>query len=202
MVNSRFIYCDVGNTLVDCTYYFKAAASTYHLHIDDIKKVFDDNLNAVTKGSLTPQQLWEKCIERYAIPNTHDYNFLQSWVSDYEPIREMHDVIIRLQSKYRVGLLSNIYKGMLPLLLEKGLLPKIHYDQIVFSCDVGMMKPNPDIYIYAQNKAHVDPHNILLIDDRQDYLDGAAQAGWQTFLFDDKDPTNSVRALEEYIAHF
>lgn len=202
MDNNHFIYFDVGNTLVDCSNYFKTATTKFHLKVDDMKKIFNKNIDAVTKGVLDPQQFWEKCIQRYDIQNAHDYNFLESWVSDYEPITEMYEVIIKLKSTYRVGLLSNIYKGMLPLLLGKGLIPNIQYDQVIFSCEVGMMKPNPDIYMFAQNKANIDPKNILLIDDRQDFIDGAEKAGWNTFLFNDKERKNSVKELEEYILHF
>lgn len=202
MDNDHFIYFDVGNTLVDCSNYFSTAATKFNLKIDDLKKVFNDNIDPVTKGLIDAQQFWEKCIQRYNIKNTSDYNFLESWVSDYEPITEMHEVIIKLKSKYRVGLLSNIYKGMLPLLLAKGLIPKIHYDQVIFSCEVGLMKPNADIYAFAQKQAQVDPKNILLIDDRQDFIDGAQKAGWSTFLFNDKDCKNSIKELEEHLLHF
>jgi len=202
MDKNHFIYFDVGNTLVDCSNYFKTATTKFHLKEDDLKKVFDENLDSITKGSLDPKQFWEKCIERYGIQNAHNYNFLESWVSDYEPITEMHEFIGKLKSQYHIGLLSNIYKGMLPLLLEKGLIPKINYDQVIFSCDVGMMKPNPDIYALAQNKANVDSKNILFIDDRQDFLDGAKGVQWNTFLFNDKQRINSIKELEEFLLHF
>jgi HAD superfamily hydrolase (TIGR01509 family) len=199
MDNSPFIYFDVGNTLVDCSNYFKTATTRFNLKADDIKKIFNENHDPVTKGFLTPQQFWEKCIQRYNIKNAQDYDFLESWVSDYEPIAEMHEVILKLKSKYHVGLLSNIYKGMLPLLLEKGLIPNIDYDQIIFSCDVGMMKSNPDIYSFAQKKANTNPKNILLIDDRQDFLDEAKKAGWQIFLFNSKQRVQSTKKLEKYL---
>lgn len=202
MDTSHFIYFDVGNTLVDCSNYFLTAATKFNLKIDDLKKVFNENIDPVTKGHLDSEQFWKKCIERYDIKSADNYNFLESWVSDYEPIREMHEVIIKLKAKYRVGLLSNIYKGMLPLLLEKGLIPKIHYDEVIFSCEVGMMKPNADIYAFAQKQAQVKSNNILLIDDRPDFINGAQKAGWKTFLFNDKDRNNSIKELEEYILSF
>ncbi len=164
--------------------------------------VFNENVESITKGFLNSQQFWKMCIKRYNIQNANDFNFLESWVSDYEPILEMHEEIIKLKSKYQIGLLSNIYKGMLPLLLERKLIPNINYDQVVFSCDVGIMKPNLDIYALAQKNANVEAKSILFIDDRQDFLDGAKEAGWNTFLFNDKDRKNSINDLEEYLLHF
>jgi len=197
----RFIYFDVGGVLVDWVKCFETAASKFHLKVGDISEVFDENIEQITKGFFSPQQLWKKCTQKYSVKNADDYDFLDSWVSDYRPIQEVHELIYKIKSRYSIGLLSNIYEGMLPLLLKKELIPNIHYEHIVFSCDVGMMKPNPDIYALAQRKAQIDPTNILLVDDRKDYLDGAKKAQWNTFLFDNKQRDHSVKELEEYLKH-
>jgi putative hydrolase of the HAD superfamily len=192
----RFIYFDVGGVLIDWSKAYETAASKFHVKAKEIFRVFDENEEQITKGFLSPQQLWEKYIQKYGIENAHTYNFVESWVSDYRPIHQMHEIINTFKSTYKIGLLSNIYKGMLPLLLEKKLIPDIHYEQIIFSCDVGMRKPDADIYAYAQRKADADPGTILLVDDRKDYADGARKAGWNTFLFDTNDRLGSVKKLE------
>ena len=202
MNNIRFIYFDVGGVLVDWSRAFETASAKFNLKVGDIGEVFDENHELITKGFLSPKQLWEKCIKRYSIKNTGDYNFLGSWVSDYQPIQEMHELIIKIKPRYSIGLLSNIYKGMLPLLLKKEIIQNIHYEQIIFSCDVGMMKPNPDIYALAQKKAKVDSNDILLVDDRDNYLEGAKKAQWNTFLFNNKQRDHSAKELEEYLKHF
>lgn len=202
MNRNRFIYFDVGGVLVDWSKVFETAAAKFNLKAEDIDKVFEENHDQITKGFLTSKQFWEKCIQKYGIKNADNYDFLESWVSDYRPIQETHELIIKIKPRYKIGLLSNIYKGMLPLLLQKRLIPNIPYDQIIFSCDVGMMKPDDDIYALALKKAKVDSHDILLVDDREDYLDGAKKAHWHTFLFNNKQRAHSVKALEEYLKHF
>lgn len=197
-----FIYFDVGGTLVDCEKAFETAASRFNLTADDIGKVFDENDEQITKGFITPQQLWGRCIKKYHIPNADNYDFLESWISDYKPIQETHNLVHKIKSSYKIGLLSNIYKGMLPFLLEKEIIPAIHYQEIVFSCDVGMRKPEDEIYELAQKKAQVEPDNILLVDDRADYLEGAKKANWFTFLFNNKQRVQSTKELEEYLKNF
>src|SRR3989344_3200035 len=168
----KFIYFDVGGVLLDWSKVFENATTKFNLDPEDIGKVFDENHDPITKGLISAQELWGKCIQKYNLKNASDYNFLESWVSDYQPIREMHQLIYKIVPKYKIGLLSNIYEGMLPLLLEKKIIPNINYEQIVFSCDVGMMKPNSDIYALAQKKARVDANEILLVDNRKDILKG------------------------------
>jgi len=202
MNNRLFIYFDVGSVLVDWSNAFETSASRFNLTVDDIFKVFNENDEQITKGFITPQQLWEKCIKKYNIPDARNYDFLESWVSDYKPIQEMHNLVHKIKSNYRIGLLSNIYKGMLPLLLKKRVVPAIHYQEIVFSCDVSMRKPEADIYNLAQKKAKIEPDNILLVDDREDYLEGAKKASWYTFLFDNKKRVQSTKELEKYLQNF
>jgi epoxide hydrolase-like predicted phosphatase len=194
-----FIYFDVGGTLLDWSDVFKSAANEFNLTIDQINDVFEENHDAITKGHISAKGYWSECIKKYDLKNAEEYDFLESWVSDYKPIKEMHELIDKLGPEYKVGLLSNIYKGMLPLLLDKGVIPDIQYDRIVFSCDTGMMKPNPDIYNLAQKKSGMPPDKILFVDDREDYLEPAKKLGWKTFLFKTKDAKNSAKELEEYI---
>lgn len=180
----QFIYFDIGGVLMDWSEVFSSAAKKFDLDSEDIGKIFDNNHDPMTLGQMSADQLWKKCIQKYQLKNAYNYDFLNSWVSDYKPIKQMHALVSKLSSKYKIGLISNIYKNMLPLLLKKKIIPNIAYDQIVFSCDVGMMKPNEDIFDLAQKKSKTSPENILLVDDRKDYCKAAEKLGWKTFIFD------------------
>ncbi len=65
-----------------------------------------------------------------------------------------------------------------------------------------MMKPNADIYKFAQNNADLKPQEILLVDDREDYCRGAEKTGWNIFLFNPKQPASSVKKLQKYLNSF
>lgn len=53
----------------------------------------------------------------------------------------------------------------------------------VVSCDVHMVKPDPGIYAYLLKKYGLEAEESLFIDDRQENIDGAADAGMQVHLF-------------------
>ena len=198
----KFIYFDVGGVLLDWSKVFEGAANKFNLDPEDIGRVFEKKHDDITKGVMSANDFWNKCVQKYGLKNASNFDFLDSWVSDYQPIKEIHKLIKKIAPKYKIGLLSNIYKGMLPLLLEKGVIPNIHYEQIIFSCDVGMMKPNADIYKLAQNNADLKPQEILLVDDREDYCRGAEKTGWNIFLFNPKQPASSVKKLQKYLNSF
>ena len=54
--------------------------------------------------------------------------------------------------------------------MQKELVPNINYSVIIDSSEVHMKKPDKDIYELAQKKAGVLPSEILLIDDREDFI--------------------------------
>ncbi len=200
MNNISFIYFDVGSVLIDWQNVFTTAAQYHQLTVDEIGSVFDENADDLTKGIMSPASFWQEVIKKYHIKNASHYDFLSSWVADYKPIAPTHALIHDIKHKYNIGLLSNIYKGMLPKLLEKELIPNIEYHSIVFSCDVGMMKPEPEIYVLAQQLAGVSPKEILFIDDKQENLDAADNVGWQTFLFNSQDNAHSVQQLKKQLS--
>lgn len=194
-----FVYFDVGGVLLDWSNVFGGAARKFKIDSENIGKIFDENHDDITKGIMTADDFWQKCVQKYGLKDASDFDFLDSWVSDYRPIKATHEALKKIKAKCKVGLLSNIYKDMLPLLVKKGIIPDITYDQIVFSCDVGTMKPEAAIYELAQKKAGVRPEEILLVDDRLDYIDGAKKTGWQTFLYDTKDYERSSKELIDYL---
>jgi putative hydrolase of the HAD superfamily len=193
----KFVYFDIGGVLVDWSRAFMGAANKFGLHVEDIGEVFDANAEAVTKGIITPEDIWKECTQRFALKDAVGFDFLNSWVDDYRSIHNGHALVVQINKQFKVGLLSNIYAGMLPLMLAKKLIPNITYDQVVLSCEVGKMKPEVEIYDLAQERAGVSAREVLLIDDRQDYVDGAKHAGWSGVVFDGKDLIGTVGRIEE-----
>jgi len=61
------------------------------------------------------------------------------------------------------------------------------FDEIIISSNVGMIKPNKDIYLYTLNKINSKPEECLLIDDSKNNLDGAVSLGINGFLYTNLD---------------
>lgn len=64
------------------------------------------------------------------------------------------------------------------------------FDEIVLSFEVGLRKPDPEIYRIALERLGVVPERSIFVDDQPAYCDGAAALGIATFLIDRSgDPT-------------
>ena len=68
------------------------------------------------------------------------------------------------QAGYRTGLLSNFGDNARQLWTET--YPLIaHFDGLIISSEVGIMKPDPEIYYLAANSVQAAPEAVLFIDD-------------------------------------
>jgi epoxide hydrolase-like predicted phosphatase len=88
----------------------------------------------------------------------------------------MVDCLGRLRPRFRTGLLSNSFIGA----REREELAYGYsglVDDIVYSHEVGIEKPNPRIYEIACQRLGVDPSEVVFVDDTQMAVDGAEAVG-------------------------
>jgi putative hydrolase of the HAD superfamily len=88
----------------------------------------------------------------------------------------------KLHSQYRIGLLSNFWGSVRGWLGELGVLGC--FDDVVFSAEVGLAKPDPRIYTLALSRLACQPQQALFIDDFEHNLVPARQLGMQTLWAD------------------
>ena len=58
-----------------------------------------------------------------------------------------------------------------------------HFDQVTFSYELGVIKPEPEIYRYAVHGLDVSPEEALFLDDRPENIEGARAIGLQAEVF-------------------
>jgi len=78
----------------------------------------------------------------------------------------------------------------------------VHFQFNVFSCEVGLAKPDPEIYRTATRSLNVDPNSCVFIGDGgDDELQGAERAGIRSFRagWFITDPPQGERAVSSHI---
>ena len=55
----------------------------------------------------------------------------------------------------------------------------------IFSCDVGLSKPDPDLYALAERRFGLAPAQCVFLDDSATNIAAARSRGWQALLFTD-----------------
>jgi putative hydrolase of the HAD superfamily len=66
------------------------------------------------------------------------------------------------------------------------------FGQLVFSCDLGRMKPEAEVYAQVERCTGRPPHELVFFDDRPPNVEGAAQRGWSAHLWEGLEPARQV----------
>lgn len=88
------------------------------------------------------------------------------------------------ERKYIIGLISNCSDEVSFLWGSSPLLSVIQ--EPVFSCSIGLKKPDPQIYLIAAAKLDAKARECIFVDDSAEYLIGAGEAGMAGVLIQDR----------------
>ena len=197
----KFIYFDVGGVVIkDFSGTNKWEELKAELGIpkdknqefEDIYDFYQDEINTTREiDSLIP--IYK---EKFGITLPDNYSFLvDGFVKRFEKNTDIWPVVELAKSKYKVGLLTNMYPKMLNEIKKADLLPNIKFDQIIDSSIEKVQKPYKEIYELAEKRCGFKGNEILFIDNSQKHLDSAKQLDWQTFLYDPVDTKRSSTEL-------
>ena len=96
----------------------------------------------------------------------------------------------------RAGILSNSGPGAREAERHWGF--EVMTDDIVYSHEVGLGKPDPAVYALTTDRLGVEPAQIVFLDDVGVNVDAARAAGWHAVLHEDTG--RSIAELERIIA--
>jgi epoxide hydrolase-like predicted phosphatase len=86
---------------------------------------------------------------------------------------------------YKTGLLSNATAEMGRKLRELGV--DKHFDVFHISSEIKMMKPDPNVFMNFAEALHVQPNEMVFIDDAEKSLSTATDVGFVPILFSSYD---------------
>lgn len=109
-------------------------------------------------------------------------DFTERWCCHFTMNEPMFPWVERLAGRVRLLVLSNTN-----LLHRDYLLPRMpvlrRFDHLLFSCDLGLVKPEPAIFHEALSRAGVAPGEAAFFDDLKSYVDAAEALGIHGRLF-------------------
>lgn len=126
-----------------------------------------------------------------------DYSLLADVVSRFEQNRVMWQVAEQAMAYYSVGLLTNQCPRMLSTIYQQQLLPRLDWQVVVDSSEVGFQKPEAGIFEIAEQMSGVGPSELFFVDNSPGHLAEAEARGWQTMLYDHQNPEDSARQVAE-----
>lgn len=141
--------------------------------------------NRLDAGTISDEEVLSACCERlpkrlWESARTIYYN----WIYHIPPIEGMAELVTYLREQYGVGLylLSNISCYFADHREE---MPSLSlFDGCVLSGPIGMVKPDPAIYVHLCDTYHLCPEESVFIDDCTGNIEAAEAYGIHGYLFD------------------
>jgi epoxide hydrolase-like predicted phosphatase len=176
------------------------AEDTLAFMMGDYSADTDHAWHRLERGEITMREYGEDLVVRAAETGVQiDFEQLRRFNDELRARDEVVAHIIDLRTKgYRTAVVTNNvrelgdhWKGLVDL--------DALFDVVVDSCDVGMRKPNPQIFLHAlQELGGVAPEEAVFLDDHPGNVAGARQAGLHAILVDD--PAVALRELDAVLA--
>lgn len=144
-------------------------------HAEHMRRLSDDvNLNHIS---------WDDFCEAVASDIGATAEEVKLRYDQHRINRDVVRLIHSLGQKFRVVLLSNANEyQLLPKLDELGLTD--FFERVFVSSQLGMLKPDREIYEFVARELGVQPEDCVMVDDLPINIDGAKSAGMHGVIFD------------------
>lgn len=156
---------------------------------EELKKVEDKRAQLVIQaetGVISDEQFWEefsKIISKPLPDSPKNCEKLAKKIyrETFVFVPEVIGLVKKLKTQgIRTAVLSNIYKFEAEVIREK--YGYKEFDPVILSYEVGMRKPEINIYLLAIEKLKVKPEECIFIDDKEKNLLPAEELGMKTVL--------------------
>jgi putative hydrolase of the HAD superfamily len=156
----------------------------------------DSDWSQFDRGTLDASGLVTRMAARTGL-STADVQALVDAVPAHLAVRpDTVDLIQRLRAGgQRCVYLSNMPAPVADTLESAGDLTT-WFDGGVFSCRIGRVKPEPEIFATAQRLLGLEPSRTTLVDDRAENVETARRVGWRAVLFTGADEVEEALAAE------
>ncbi len=180
----KAVIFDWGGVLIDDPFHSMVAYCSTALGVPEERfaQVREAYYPEFLKGLISEKEFWHRVCRELRVPTPSASSLWgEAFRKAYIPRQEMFDLVAFLQGHgYRTALLSNAEE---PAALYFQELNYPMFDVLTFSCLEHTAKPEREIYELTLHKLDVVPAEALMIDDREDYLDGAWDVGIRALLF-------------------
>ena len=165
-------------------------AQRYGMSLKEIYALVFDSEIAVkaTVGELPESAVWDYVAKCLNLDPVGLAAFMQEFWSGDNLDTELYQFIKKMRASYKIGLLSNAWSGARSVLDSRYHMLDV-FDASVFSAEVGMAKPVPEIYQLILEKLGVEAGEAIFVDDFQSNVDAANALGIHAVHFE-----NSLQA--------
>lgn len=165
---------------------------------DSMRRLFREDpaaladLRELETGRMEEHEFEGRFAERLGLEDAAD--LIDSMFRGMKPSEPMVAAVRAARnSGIRTGLVSNSWSTSH---YDRALLAEL-FDAVVISAEVGLHKPQPEIYLLASKRLGVEPEQCVFLDDLRENCAGAEAVGMTAILH--RDVATSVARLEQLL---
>ncbi len=140
-----------------------------------------NSIDDFSRGKITSSEYWHNYAKALNIPGYTPQKLKKIYLK-YTPNHGMLNFLESLSLKYSVALLSNLNIDMKTAII-KGLHIDKYFKHMIFSNDVGLLKPEPSIYLMTLKMLGLSAPETVFVDDTLENIEAAKKLGMKTVLF-------------------
>jgi putative hydrolase of the HAD superfamily len=198
----RAVVFDVGNVLelTEDNYPFDEWAASLGLTSEQFAQRTAGVFAGGDVGTITLDEVHESLGEALAIGAGQVSTFMEGFWREYlgVPNVALIEWARTLRPRYTTGILSNSFVGAREREHEAYGYGDL-VDDLVYSHEVGMLKPDPRIYALSCDRLGVLPEEAVFLDDKPPYVAGAREAGLHAVHFRG-DNTHAIAEIEKLLS--
>ena len=180
------IIFDVGGVLLpNCDDYIKKdIGRVFDLDLSVVENAWDTLIPLLYAGKITEAEFWVKFrkITKCEKKIKTEHLLVREMEKRHKPFTDVFDIIEKLNKNgYKLGIISNTIKPHIACHAKHGLFDK--FQVRVFSCDVGLKKPDLQIFNFALKKLDSRPKKTIFIDDLPENVSAAEKLGINGIVF-------------------
>jgi putative hydrolase of the HAD superfamily len=161
-------------------------ARVFQIDPEDFLEVYSQSRGAYDQGLETPEEYWLRFAREAGVRiNAERIEELRKWDTRmWSRINhEMKDWLGALhEAGFTTALLSNMQLDMAEY--SRRSFPWLaHFDHLIFSYEVRLIKPDPAIYRHALQQIGIKAKEAIFVDDRQANVDAAKAMGLRAIRF-------------------
>ena len=196
----KAIIWDVGQVLyiTDDKDLYETLSKKTGIPYEKIREVYFSEMNdLIDVGKVTEEEFAAYAMEVLEISAQKYAEYEQAREDSLYLDEKMMERIKELRKRYKIGLLSN-FTPDLRHKIEHVWKNSDQFDEIVISCEVGLLKPGAEIFELILHRLGVQADEAVFVDDRALNIEGAQKVGIHTVLFENRE--QGLQALDEILA--
>lgn len=186
----RAVFFDLGGVLLRTEYQAprQLLAEQFGMDYEDIEKiVFGGGPNGsaarATLGQITEAEHWQAVMKMLKLPASEAKRVEAEFFGGDILDRTLIQFIRSLRPKMKTGLISNAWSGLRDYIVREKFDDA--FDYLIISAEVGVAKPEAEIFQIALKQLGVSPNEAVFVDDVLENVEACRKIGMNGIQFKD-----------------